>query len=455
MFTDNQWANHFREAKRSLLSHTKLSCLVVATISIGIALLMTMQTTVYQQSRIPIPHLAEDLYLISADNRELDAEPLSDATRMPPLTWSDALTFYSMQTPASLQSINYTMRFFAERDDIKSRPVYAEGSATDRHFFTLFDVPFLYGAPWSDAAESSGESIVILSYDMNEQMFGGQNSVGETININSQTATVVGVLDRWNINTVFYDRGFSDREKHQVFVPYKFAMDSNFLRGGRMDCSQAARDGVGGIRSGDMQLLKSSECGWINLWARLTSEEAVEEYHQLLAQHVSAERQRGRYPRETDTLVLNLVELYRLTQDNWSETLLVMAWLFFVVCIINTVGILLAKFLTHSKRVSLYRALGATKSYILKQHLIEVLVLAILGGLFGLLLSSVGLQLMFQVEMYQMDYDGDPKVVKQFFTLDVNLVLMAIAISLGSVVTAGLYPIWKICNISPAAQLKM
>lgn len=448
------WANHFREAQRSLLSHSKLSFLIVATISVGIALLMTMQTTVYQQKRVPLQHIASELYLISADNRDLEAEPLVDATRMPSLTWSDAMTFYQMQTPADLQSINFTMRFFAEREDIKSRPVYAEGSATDRHFFTLFELPFLYGSAWSDSADMTGEAVVVLSRDMNEQVFGGENSVGQTIMVNMQPTKIVGVLDTWQMNLQFYDRGFSDREKHQVYVPFQFAIDSNFARAGRLTCSQTVRDSVGNARTGDVQRLMNSECGWVNLWAKLSSDDAVSQYQQLLVQHVTSEKQRGRYPRETDTLVMDLESFYQLIRDDWSDTLLVLAWLFFVVCMINTVGILLAKFLTHSKRVSLYRALGATKSYILKQHLIEVLVLALLGGICGLLLSSMGLQLMFQVEMYQMDYDGDPKVVKQFFSLDLHLILMAIGISVGSVLLAGLYPIWKICNVSPASQLK-
>ena len=183
--------------------------------------------------------------------------------------------------------------------------------------------------------------------------------------------------------------------------------------------------------------------------------ESVAQYNSLFQQHVADERLRGRYPRETNILVMDLKELIGLTgRDIWSETLLILAWLFFVVCMINTVGILLAKFLTHSKRVSLYRALGATKNQILKQHLLEVLALALAGAVVGLVLAWFGLQLMFQVEMYQMDYDGDPKVVKQFFTLDLQLVLMAVGISIGSVVTAGLYPIWKVCNISPASHLK-
>lgn len=454
MFADNPWANHFKEAKRSLFSHPKLSLLIIATISIGIALLMTMQTTVYQQSRVPVKHMADELYLVTADNRELEDPPLFDETRMPSLTWGDAMRFYNMETPAQKQSINYTMRFFTERDDIKSRPIFAEGSATDRHFFTMFDVPFLFGAGWGESADVSGEAVVVLSRDMNEQLFGGQNSVGQTINVNSETATIIGVLDVWHINQVFYDRSFSDREKHQVYVPVKFATDRNFIRAGAMSCSQAARDSVGYVRNGDIQLLMNSECGWVNLWAHMPSPESAQQYQTMLQQYVSDERTRGRFPRETDTLVLSLNQYMQLLTDSWSETLLIMAWLFFMVCMINTVGILLAKFLTHSKRVSLYRALGATKSYILKQHLIEVVVLGVLGALFGLMISYFGLQLMFQVEMYQMDYDGDPKVVRQFFSLDVPLVLMAMGIALGSVLVSGLYPIWKICNISPASQLK-
>ena len=73
------WCYHFSEAKRSLLSHPKLSLLVIATMGIGIALLMVMQTNVYQQSRVPIRHVAEDIYAIAVDHRDEQANPLQGA----------------------------------------------------------------------------------------------------------------------------------------------------------------------------------------------------------------------------------------------------------------------------------------------------------------------------------------------------------------------------------------
>lgn len=449
------WSYHFSEAKRSLLSHPKLSFLVVATMGIGIALLMVMLTNVYQQSRVPIKHLAEDIYLIATDNRGIDADPLAERYHMPPLSWQDAMYFYQGNVPASLQSLNYTMRFIVEKEDRSSRPVWAEGSATDRHFFQLFEPPFLYGSGWSESADVAGEPVVVLSKDMNMTLFNGENSVGKTLKVAEGNLTVVGVMDDWEMNQLFYDRGFSDREKHQIFVPMNLAMERNFTRAGWMSCSQAERDALGDIRRGDMQALKSSQCGWLHLWAHIADDNSVQDYKDIVALRIGDERNRGLYPRETDFIVMQLKHMVdSIGGDTWSSTLLVLAWLFFGVCIVNTIGILLAKFLAHTKQVCLYRALGATKVQILKQHLLEVVILGLAGALLGLFLSWFGLQLMFQVEMYQMDYDGDPKVVKQFFSLDVRLIFTAIGIAISSIVVAGLYPIYKVCNISPAGQLR-
>lgn len=447
---------HFVEAKRSLRSRPGLSALVIATMSIGIALLMTMQTTVYHQQRVPVPHISQERYVILTDSRPLSEEPITHSWQYPSLSWNDAQALLNMPVPAARQSINYTARAVLEADDPEVRPIWAEGSATDNTFFSLFDVPFEYGGPWSKDTTMSGEAVIVLSKDINDKLFGGTNSVGQVLTVKGVRTTIVGVLSDWRIKTVFYDRGFSDREKHEMFVPLGFAIQSNFMRAGTMYCEQAERERVGYVRRGDIRPLMASDCGWINLWAEITSRQQADEYAGLLKQYVVEQQQYGRYPRQDpDVLVANLNELMVLRgTDDWASTLLVMAYLFFIVCLVNTVGILLAKFLNHGKRVSLYRALGASKTYILQQHLLEVMFLGAMGGVLGLVLSYLGLELMFHIEMYQMDYHGDPQVVRQYFTLDWKMISVAISTAILSIIVAGLYPIWKICNIPPASQLK-
>lgn len=447
---------HFKEAKYSLKTKPGLSALVIATMSIGIALLMTMQTTVYHQLRVPVQHISEERYVVLADSRTPEQDDISYSWQYPALSWNDAQALLNMQTPASRQSINYTTRAVLEVDDPTVRPVWAEGPATDHQFFAMFDAPFLYGGPWGPETNMSGEAVMVISKGLNDKLFAGQNSVGRTLLAEGIRTTIVGVMDSWPIKTTFYDRSFSDREMHMMFVPLGHAIQSNFMRAHRINCALAQREAVGDVRRGDIQTLMSSDCGWITLWADMQSGQEAQAYTSLLTQYVQDQQKLGRYPRANpDVLVANIKELMTLRgSDNWASTLLVMAYLFFGVCLVNTVGILLAKFLNHGKRVSLYRALGASKSYILQQHLIEVVFLGVAGGLLGLLLSYLGLELMFKIEMYQMDYDGDPEIVKRYFTLDWTMVSMAITVAISSIIIAGLYPIWKICNIPPASQLK-
>lgn len=447
---------HVKEAMQSLKTRPGLSVLVVATMSIGIALLMTMQTTVYHKQRVPIPHISDQRYVVLADSRTPEQDPIVESWQFPALSWNDAQALFNMQSPASRQSINYTARTVLEVDDPQIRPVWAEGPATDHHYFAMFDAPFLFGGPWGAEADMSGEAVMVISKDLNDKLFHGQNSVGKTLLSDGVRTTIIGVMDVWPIKTTFYDRSFSDREMHTMFVPIGHAVQSNFMRAYRINCETIQRETVGDPRRGDVQTLMASDCGWVNLWAVMENDNQAAEYASLLRQYVQDQQTLGRYTREDPDILVANIETFMVLRggDNWSNTLLVMAYLFFGVCLVNTVGILLAKFLNHTKRVSLYRALGASKSYILKQHLIEVVLLGVAGGLLGIVLAYFGLELMFNIEMYQMDYDGDPDIVKTYFTLDWTMVSVAITVAISSIIVAGLYPIWKICNIPPASQLK-
>ena len=65
-----------------------------------------------------------------------------------------------------------------------------------------------------------------------------------------------------------------------------------------------------------------------------------------------------------------------------------------MVCLVNTIGLLLAKFLRRAPEVGVRRALGASKAQVFLQHLIEVGLLGFSGGLLGILLAQLGLWLL-------------------------------------------------------------
>ena len=113
-------------------------------------------------------------------------------------------------------------------------------------------------------------------------------------------------------------------------------------------------------------------------------------------------------------------------------------------CLSNTVGLILARFVAKAPVTGLRRALGASKATIFRQHLVEVGLVGFAGGLFGLFLSYLGLM-------------GVRALVRDFSDLaQLNLPMVAVTILVAilSAILAGLYPTWRVCQLSPANYLK-
>jgi len=121
-----------------------------------------------------------------------------------------------------------------------------------------------------------------------------------------------------------------------------------------------------------------------------------------------------------------------------------LAFGFLLVCLVNTVGLLLAKFTARGGEVGVRRALGAPKREIFKQFLIEAGVVGLAGGALGLVLSFGGLWLIAQQS------DNMKAVAHTSATMLLTTIALAIACS----VLAGLLPTWRACQIRPAIQLK-
>jgi putative ABC transport system permease protein len=135
---------------------------------------------------------------------------------------------------------------------------------------------------------------------------------------------------------------------------------------------------------------------------------------------------------------------YHEVVANDSKVLVGLSFLFLVVCVISTIALTLTKFVGKKAETSLRRALGASRTIIFRQQIVEVGMIGFGGGLIGLLLVVLGLQ------GIQVLYDSPPGLVR----LDWVMVLAALVVAIASSVIAGLYPAWRVCSIPPASQLK-
>ena len=139
------------------------------------------------------------------------------------------------------------------------------------------------------------------------------------------------------------------------------------------------------------------------------------------------------------------MENQEVVEDD-AQVMLGLSLLFLVVCLLNTIGLLLAKFMGKAGDISLRRALGATRSSLFIQHMIESGLIGLGGGILGLGLTWLGLR---GIEMLFED------IVDNLVSLDWIMVVTAIVLAIASALIAGLYPTWRACRIAPASQLKI
>jgi putative ABC transport system permease protein len=188
-----------------------------------------------------------------------------------------------------------------------------------------------------------------------------------------------------------------------------------------------------------------SEVVWIQMWVQLDAEEQRERYRAFLDAHVATQKLAGRLQRPVNNRLRNVMEWLRFEEvlPDEAKALRIIALLFLLVCSVNLIGILLGKFLARAPEVGVRRALGAGRRWVFVQHLIECELIGVMGGLVGVGLSLGGLEVIDRLFGDQLN-----------FRLDLNLLLVAVALALTSAMVAGAYPAWRICRIQPGAYLK-
>jgi putative ABC transport system permease protein len=306
----------------------------------------------------------------------------------------------------------------------------------------MFDLPFIYGSGWDDSADRNLERVVVLGKEINERVFGGEDSVGRSVRLNGMDFQVVGVVDEFQPAPKFYDvttDAFGETE--EIFIPFNVAVEYQLPRNGNTSCwKKPEGDGFEGFLN--------SECIWIQFWAELRNDTEKQEYMDFLNAYVEQQKALGRFPRPLNNHLSDVMvwmESQHVVEDD-ARVMLGLSLLFLVVCLLNTIGLLLAKFMGKSADISLRRALGASRTSLFMQHMIETGLIGLGGGIFGLGLTWLGLR---GIEMLFED------IVKNLVSLDWVMVLTAIGLAILSALLAGLYPTWRACRIAPATQLKI
>ncbi len=427
-------------ALRAFRSHRGLTALMLLSIAMGVAACMTTLTLFHVMSGDPIPHKSGRLFNVQLDAESKRGWKPGDE---PPLqlTRFDAETL--LRDARGVRQVMMTGAFIAVdpagSGDAAQPPFFTGGRWTSSEFFAMFEAPFRFGTGWTAADDTAQARVAVISSELNDRLFGGQDSRGKTVRLRDKDFIVLGVLRPWRPAPHYFDLTLGPYAKPaDVYIPLSTSLSLRFGGAGTMDCWDRT-DGQ------DPRSL-NAPCAWLQYWVQLDTPQQVADYKTYLMQYSDQQREAGRFERPSNPHLSSVMTWLSHRQVVPSDVKL-QVWLafgFLVVCLTNTVGLLLAKCLRRSAEIGVRRALGAPRRQIFLQFLVEAGALGVAGGLLGLLLTWVGLWVVRQ----------NPAEYAQLARLDWEMLAATLALSLLASVLAGLLPAWRACQITPAIQLK-
>jgi putative ABC transport system permease protein len=430
---------------------------MIGALAVGITASMIAITLYHARSGHPIPWKDETLFAVTLDTRDDDPDQgFSRHPEYPPLqlTYRDAHALYASEIPRrSVMMFRASQIVTPDREGVK--PFGVDIRVTTADFFQTFDVPFLYGSGWSRAEDDAPGAVVVLSKFMNERLFGGANSVGREVTLSGHSYRVLGVIGAWMPRPKYYDlTNGTFNIPEDVFMPFGWMQALKLDSSGSTNCV-SKRSKVTSFES-----LLIEDCVWLQYWVEFRRPADRYLYQTFVDHYTNDWRTHGRFPRKNNNRIVNVptwLNMWDVVGDE-SRMQVVLGLVFLGVCILNTLGLMLAKFLSAAPIAGLRRALGASRMDIVRQHLIEVMVVGVLGGAAGLVLTLGGLAVLkgwlYSDMLVGSDNPDRVALVQAFVHMDVSVILFAIGLSLLTGVLAGLYPAYRIGRLAPATFLK-
>ncbi len=428
-------------AIRCLRGNVALTVLIIAAVGVGIGATMTVFTVLLAMSGDPIPAKSAQLFAPQLDvwgpPSRINAAP--NQSRLPDmLTYHDAVALMQARAAprqAAMYGISQVIL------PARGEPIPRGGRATYRDFFAMFQVPFQSGAAWSVQDEHSHSNVVVLGANLAAQLFPAGNAVGQKITMETGAFRVVGVLQPWSPQPLFYDPRNSFGRDDGFFIPFTVAIEHE-LPGNSLSCHSHV--------GSDWTARLESSCVWMQFWVELPDAASERAYRRFLGNYAADQQKSGRIgwpPLVQLSNVRQWLQIEHVVPDEVRINALLASG-FLLVCLVNAVGLMLARFAGRSGAYAIRRALGASRLDIFLQCMVETALVGVLGGALGLMLTALGLA-------------GQRTTLKtvsaytpQLTHLDPNVMALTVVLAIGVTFLSGVYPSWRAARSPIGWQLK-
>ncbi|HTF36942.1 MAG TPA: ABC transporter permease, partial [Blastocatellia bacterium] len=287
-------------------------------------------------------------------------------------------------------------------------PERLRGAMVTADLFTALGVAPVAGRTFLPEEDQPGRNrVVVLGYGLWQRRFGSDPEiVGKTIAINGINRTVIGIMPaHFKLPLVTIRKA---PEQTEIWTPW--AMDANYR--------------------------KRRDLGQLLVIARLNQRATTE---QAQAELSAISYRSNPRPAVDQRLDAQVIPLHRnLVGDVRSALLVLLGAVGFVLLIAcaNVANLLLARAATRQREMAIRAALGASRRRMIRQLLTESVLLALIGGVIGLLLALWGTDAMVALSPADL-----PRLEE--IGVDISVLGFTLVTSLLTGIVFGLAPAWQ------------
>jgi ABC-type antimicrobial peptide transport system permease subunit len=312
------------------------------------------------------------------------------------------------------------------------------------------------GEPFSDRDVLNGNRVCLLGKSLVRELFEGESPVGKEIRIKNISFKVVGVLAAKGANMMGFD------QDDVILAPWttiKYRVTGATLSTANQSTA-AATDSVNTLsnlyptaqrslypeRSAIQQANNPMPVRFANIDQIMLAANSSAEIPLAIEQisGVLRERHRIRNDDPDDFNIRDMAELTRTlstTTKLMTNLLLAVAMISLVVGGVGIMNIMLVSVTERTREIGLRMAVGARGRDILRQFLVEAVVLCLTGGAMGIVLGHGG-SLLVQL-LLKWPVETSPMAIA-----------MAVLVSAGVGIIFGFYPAWKASRLDPIEALR-